>query len=448
MNVHGINFRSISMQSVSPFPVRDGFCSSGSVDTVTLSGNISQCSDAGIDRLENDREHRNADSLKAKAEIALSDRQVSLRWQVRDVMEAVCGKDGMIYTVGKDTFKSTDSNGNTGFQNPLDSPVYSPLLAAKSGAIVMSNRAGSLIAMDSSGKQSWRSDPETGFYHIESESESRDGTIYLMDSNHTLYSVDPSSGSLKWKFKTRNGPCNTGSEIYSIPREGPDGTIYIGSHNCHIYAISPDGNLKWRYKTKEWVNGTAAFSPDGNTVYMGSCDGILRAFNASGDLLWESKRMGALEGEPAVGQDGTIYFGSADTYFRAYNPDGTEKWKFKTGKYMQCSPMISRDGTIYAGGNDGYLYAFNSDGGLLWKHDVKSPVKKITGGDENGRIYVLTDDRRLIALDTDVRSVQQKISDSEKAIQDTKSEIIASDDWLIIGGIRLQIKNERSGKAA
>ena len=85
-----------------------------------------------------------------------------------------------------------------------------------------------------------------------------------------------------------------------------------------LYAIRPDGTLKWRFET--------------------------------GNEIWSS---------PAIGQDGTIYVGSDGLY--AISPDGTLKWRFQTSGLIKSSPAIVQDGTIYVGSDDGNLYAIASD---------------------------------------------------------------------------------------
>ena len=39
-----------------------------------------------------------------------------------------------------------------------------------------------------------------------------------------------------------------GSDVYSSPAVGSDGTIYVGSFSGHLHAINPDGSRKWRFK--------------------------------------------------------------------------------------------------------------------------------------------------------------------------------------------------------
>jgi len=115
----------------------------------------------------------------------------------------------------------------------------------------------------------------------------------------------------------------------------------VGSYDNYLYAINPDGTLKWKFGT-------------------------------GGDIL----------SSPAIGKDGTIYVGSYDNYLYAINPDGSLKWKFETGNGVYSSPAIGKDGTIYVGSYDNYLYAIGSTSmGVadtpwpMFHHDVKHTGK-------------------------------------------------------------------------
>ena len=62
---------------------------------------------------------------------------------------------------------------------------------------------------------------------------------------------DPASkeGHLAWELKT-------GGPITSGPAIGPDGTIYVGSNDFNLYAVNPDGTVKWTFATGNWVSST------------------------------------------------------------------------------------------------------------------------------------------------------------------------------------------------
>ncbi len=89
---------------------------------------------------------------------------------------------------------------------------------------------------------------------------------------------------LKWKFET--------GYVDSSPAIGQDGTIYIGSYypgGHHLYAINPDGTLKWQYETGSYIYYSSPAIGEDGTIYVGSYvesgDGYLYAIETdSGGL--------------------------------------------------------------------------------------------------------------------------------------------------------------------
>ena len=80
--------------------------------------------------------------------------------------------------------------------------------------------------------------------------------------------------SLLWNFKT-NG------EVYSSPALGPDGTVYVGSSDNNIYAITSAGGLKWKYPTNGAVASSPALGPD-RTVIHGSHGPNIHTYTSGG----------------------------------------------------------------------------------------------------------------------------------------------------------------------
>ena len=68
----------------------------------------------------------------------------------------------------------------------------------------------------------------------------------------------------------------TGGYVGSSPAVAADGTVYVGSGDDYLYAINPDGSLKWRYQTGGYVGSSPAVAADG-TVYVGSANNYLYA---------------------------------------------------------------------------------------------------------------------------------------------------------------------------
>jgi len=207
-----------------------------------------------------------------------------------------------------------------------------------------------------------------------------DGTIYVGSFEGNLFAVSP-DGKVKWKFKTS-------MEIKSSPAVGTDGTIYFGCRDRKFYALTPAGDLKWTFATGAWVDSSPAIAADG-TIYFGSWDTNLYALNPDGSLKWTFPSGGIIDSSPAIGADGAIYFGSHDRYLYALSSDGKLRWKFSTQGPITSSPAIGADGVIYFSSTDGNFYALNPDGIEKWRLHTRgcSASSPVLG--KNGDIYLV-----------------------------------------------------------
>ena len=205
------------------------------------------------------------------------------------------------------------------------------------------------------------------------------GTIYTAAED--LYAIYP-NGTLKWQFGT-----NGWSE--SCPAIDENGIVYIGTSvgdPNYFYAIYPNGTMKWRY----WIGGgtdlksSPVIGSDG-TIYFGCGQSIVALFS-NGTLRWQRSTNHLVYSSPTIGDDGTVYCGCHDTYLYALYPNnGTVKWMFKTGDWIRVSPCIADDGTIYCVSTDGYLYAIRENGTMQWRTWVEAGTSPTIGQD--GTIY-------------------------------------------------------------
>ena len=177
--------------------------------------------------------------------------------------------------------------------------------------------------------------------------------------------------------------------MVSSPAIGEDGTIYIGSKDRCLYAVLPDGTLKWSHETGGEIVSSPALADDG-TIYIGSRDGSLYAVSPQGGFLWSYSTGGPVNSSPAIGADGTVYFGSNDSYLYALNPDGSLKWRYETGGEVISSPAIDSEGTVCFGSGDRFFYALNPDGALKWRYGAEEKIWACPVIDFDGRILVGT----------------------------------------------------------
>lgn len=206
-----------------------------------------------------------------------------------------------------------------------------------------------------------------------------DGTIYQGTFDGRLFAVTP-QGRVKWTFKA-------GREIRSSPAVANDGTIYFGSRDWKLYAVTPEGKLKWAFPTGAWVDSSPAIAADG-TIYFGSWDTNFYALNPDGSKKWIFPTGGIIDSSPAIAADGTIYFGSHDKKFYALKPDGKLLWSFATGAQIVSSPAVNSDGTVYFTSTDGNLYALKPDGTERWHLRTGGAAESSPVLDEDGNICV------------------------------------------------------------
>jgi parallel beta-helix repeat protein len=221
-----------------------------------------------------------------------------------------------------------------------------------------------------------------------------DGTIYSGSSNGYLYALYP-NGIIKWIYYTG------GSSEVTTPTIGKYGTIYIVG-NQYLHALRTDGTLMWKFYLYGHTGFVApAVGADG-TIYVvnddnsGFLDTALYALNPDGTIKWNTTipSESSTSGNMVIGSDGTIYVPGA--HFYAVNPDGTIKWAYTFIDHQFTSPSIGPDGTIYylCYGGVSYskkvagLYAINADGTLKWTYLTKTAQYGTAAIGSDGTIYL------------------------------------------------------------
>ena len=169
-----------------------------------------------------------------------------------------------------------------------------------------------------------------------------------------------------------------GGIVWSSPVVGEDGTVYFGCKDDNLYAINPDGTLKWKYKTEGDVASSPAIGPDG-TIYFASDDSYLYAIEDSGKfgkLKWKYRVVNPQyrpRGPLMVESDGTIYVPSS--HLEAVDKDGNRKWTFNTGVAgLPHGASISADASSlfieHATAMEYGLACLGKEGVLKWEVDL------------------------------------------------------------------------------
>jgi hypothetical protein len=74
-------------------------------------------------------------------------------------------------------------------------------------------------------------------------------------------------GRVRWRFQADS------SYILQRPSVGPDGPIVAHDSSGFVYQLTPDGGLKWIFKTPAFAYGPPAIGPDGS-VYVTSINRV------------------------------------------------------------------------------------------------------------------------------------------------------------------------------
>lgn len=350
---------------------------------------------------------------------------------------------------------------NTGKKVYYSSPAIGSDGTIYIGNGIIGDNGTSLVALNPDGSKKWQipmSEP------VFTPLIASDGMIYVQDASSTLYSINP-DGTEKWKFIL-----NIRSDVgQSSPAIDFDGTVYICADG--VYAIKPNGSLKWHYndpyypvlcvRSSPSLNSSSCIFVAVNASIPNPCS--LWKLSANGNLLWKCNFNEAdfVFSSPAIATDGTIYVGAETStggnlnFIYAVNPDSTLKWKYTItdGRTVRSSPAIDADGTIYIGTKASYssnavLLALNPDRNLKWSYPIQTPNADIycspTIGSD-GIIYFGAENCLLHALNPD--GTLNWAYDTKNGINWT-SPAIANDGTIYIGnnsGNLFAIKSKSTG---
>lgn len=278
------------------------------------------------------------------------------------------------------------------------------------------------------------------------------GDIYISSNALHLYAYSV-TGEQKWMFDlSKNGESgNQGSS----PMVDNDGTIYIGAHtddgnlSSSLYAINPDGTMKWRY---ELGTGTTipylspVKCPDGNIVIgnRGTNGSVHKVDVLNGTQIWRTKSpngganaglavdaMGVIycglssangfsrtttDGKnlspnlgkgytagatlPAIDSDGNIYVAFSEGIIASYSPDGVENWSYSIGsKVDQGGPVIDKNGNIYVGTKGNEILSLTKNGSKRWSYTNSAPLSGVPAIDSKGRLHIGDEAGNYIVLD-------------------------------------------------
>jgi hypothetical protein len=225
-----------------------------------------------------------------------------------------------------------------------------------------------------------------------------DGTVYAIDAFDHLYALAP-DGGLKWLVR------DAGNKGVAV---GADGTVYVASEDF-INAFNPSGSVKWSFEQnpRALVSLGVSVGPDGNIYSVGTQGMGVFSLTPAGTLRWTNPEPYARPivdyAEIVFGPNGNrqqLYF-YANNHLRAVGLDGSSVFTV-AGMLAQLrpgmQPVVAPDGSVHT-----VLSAYAPSGSPLWVFPTPYPYNVFTPADIDsaGSHYFVQNLSQLFALNPD-----------------------------------------------
>jgi outer membrane protein assembly factor BamB len=154
---------------------------------------------------------------------------------------------------------------------------------------------------------------------------------------------------VRWRFTME------GQYSFVRPAIGPKGTIYAIDNEGHLYALTPNGKLLWRFDGAG--NKGVAVSQD-NTIYTAS-ESDIKAIRADGKLRWQFNLVpqALITLGVAVGPDQNIYCVATESLgLFSLTPQGQLRWA--TPEHYVRPPVDYGEIVFGKNGNQQQLYFY------------------------------------------------------------------------------------------
>lgn len=223
-------------------------------------------------------------------------------------------------------------------------------------------------------------------------------------------STPPDHGLQEWVFDGIG-------KVFGAPAIDPDGISYYGTEAGNVYAVYPDGDLKWSYDTGEKIVASIVVDIKNNSVYVpqvgsGLINGILSGRLTTLDLndgtlkiLRATGIAGANFTSPALDPEGNFYaIDRTISSTRLSGNNGQLFWRttLSNSSDLGTQMVISATGVIYVGDSDRNLTAIDSEtGDIIWQTRLSADLSQAQPALANdGSIYIVSADSRLNQVDS------------------------------------------------
>jgi len=168
----------------------------------------------------------------------------------------VGSQDDHVYAIGP--------GGALAWSVDLGADVDGAAAIGDDGAIFVGTDKGEIVRLGEKGAIAWRA--SVGGYVRGTLSIARNGDVLAGTYGPVprVVRVAP-DGTIRGAFVVQG----TGAKEFGIhggPLEDEGGVLYFGAQDDRVYAIGPDGSVRWRFETKGDVDGPLTMLPNGSLV--------------------------------------------------------------------------------------------------------------------------------------------------------------------------------------
>lgn len=179
-------------------------------------------------------------------------------------------------------------------------------------------------------------------------------------------------------------------ERFLTPAAGDRGIVYAGAADQYLYAVDPDGTVRWRAFMRDWSVQVPIPGPDGLVVLVpDDSDVAVIAYDGLGEERWWFRRMVPADVVLAVpAQDGTaLYVASDNGVLQAAGWDGVQRWH-RRAPQNPIGLVADGAGPVLAVASR--LVAYDAGGGRRWVARCSGPVAHAPVLGPGGRLYAAT----------------------------------------------------------
>jgi outer membrane protein assembly factor BamB len=172
---------------------------------------------------------------------------------------------------------------------------------------------------------------------------------------------------------------DAGAPIAGPPALGPEGQIYVATHEGYVHALDENGAFRWSYTVKGAVIGGPRMLPHGSVV-VATHLGLIYALTPEGRRQWVFKVPGPITTAVTVSAKGTLVFGASDRVLYTVSPYGGVVWRAPIKGGFSTPPEVVAPGLVAVGTSRGVVLVRGPNRQTLVE---ASGVRQIAAGPES-----------------------------------------------------------------